>query len=84
MYKVKTKFKDILDPQHFYSVGGEFVSTDADRVKELFKRGFIVEVKTAANITDGAITNGKIEIATKKAKAKVGDKYGDNISTFKD
>jgi len=60
MYKVKTKFKDILDPQHFYSVGGEFVSADTGRVKGLLERGFIVEVKTAA----------KEPIAIKKTKSK--------------
>ncbi len=59
MYKVISQFKDKFNPQHFYNVGDEFISTDEYRITDLLSRQLIKEVE--------------VEVKPKKKKAKAGD-----------
>lgn len=45
MYKVVTRFIDILNPQHYYNVGDEFISKDNDRINNLLDLEFIEKVE---------------------------------------
>lgn len=69
MYKVISQFKDKLNPQHFYNVGDNFISTDEYRITDLLSRQLIEEVEKEVKIKDE-----DTRVKAKKSKVvKAGD-----------